>query len=268
MSNIIIAVVVSLLLGGVVNLLANWLPQFSRTYQERLEEGEDDGEESAPAAAESPSPAIDESAENAQERSPLFRYIAVELVLALAAVYLVGREGLTPMFAVLLGYLAIFILIAVIDIEHLLVPDIVIVPAFVLALLELTFNDRLSFQRALMGYAVGQLIILGLYLLARVYLWVVNTARSKPVSAIPFGFGDVTLVTFCGLVVGFPHIIYLLFLMIIFGGALAVLVILGRSLIFRKYQAHTAMPYAPAILLAAAVVLLWPERVLALLTGS
>jgi prepilin signal peptidase PulO-like enzyme (type II secretory pathway) len=191
------------------------------------------------------------------------RTVPVLVVMVAASVYLWGREASILSFLPLVVYIALFVLIAVIDIEHRLVLDIVMVPAFVIALIEVAASPRLKLTQGLMGYAIGQIVVMGIYLLGAVYLWLVNTTREEPVEEIPFGFGDVTLATFCGLVVGAPGIIFVLVLMIFIGGAMALLFLLSRLILTRDYQAHTPIPYGPAIVSAAVIVLLWGDQITA-----
>jgi leader peptidase (prepilin peptidase)/N-methyltransferase len=186
-----------------------------------------------------------------------FRHLAVEVGLAAAYCYLWSRSGASPLFGILAFYFALFALIAVVDIEHRLVLNVVMLPAFVIALIEVLLSGRVGFREALMGYAIGQLIVMGIFLLGGVYLWLVNTSRQQPVTEIAFGFGDVTLATFCGLVVGYPLVFGLLITMILAGGAIAVLYILYRIVVARDYHPHIPIAYGPAILLGAAIMLLW-----------
>ncbi|MBN1429685.1 MAG: prepilin peptidase [Anaerolineae bacterium] len=186
-----------------------------------------------------------------------FRYLAVEIALAVIFCFLWNREGMTPMFGVLTFYTSLFVLISVIDIEHRLVLNIVMLPAFVFALIEVLISGRISIAEALVGYAIGQLVVMGFFLLGGVYLWIVNTARKEPVTEVAFGFGDVTLATFSGLVVGMPKVFPMLVLMIVLGGLIAFLYILYRAVIVRDYHPHIPIAYGPAIVLAAAMMLLW-----------
>ncbi len=191
------------------------------------------------------------------------RTLLVLIVMVAASLYVWSREAVILSFLPLIVYIALFVLIAVIDIEHRLVLDIVMIPAFVIALVEVAASPRLKLTQGLIGYAIGQIVVMGVYLLGAVYLWLVNTARSEPVEEVPFGFGDVTLATFCGLVVGAPGIIFVLVFMVFIGGAMALLFLLGRLVLSRRYQAHTPIPYGPAIVTAAAIVLLWGDQIIA-----
>ncbi len=250
MVSYILAALVGLILGGWIGLLADWLPKLNRDLR-----GDSQAQE-----AELP-----DSSESTKgrwyQRFVQPRYIAVELVMAIACLYLWRREGLTPMLGILVFYVALFVLITVIDIEHRLVLDVVMLPAFVIALLEVALSNRLSLQNALVGFAVGQIVVMGFYILGIIYLWIINAGRKEQVREVAFGFGDVTLATFCGLVVGYPRVVVMLVLMVALGGLIALLYLLYRAIIARDYKAHTPLPYGPSIVLAALVMLLWGREI-------
>jgi leader peptidase (prepilin peptidase)/N-methyltransferase len=274
-----LAIMGGILLGGIVNWLADQLPQLG----ESDEEARDKDTETVrvePQGMTAPRCLKCEARRSVlaylgltawllgkrrcgscDNRLP-FRHLAVEILLAAASAYLWSREGLTLSFGILLFYLTLFALIAVIDIEHRLVLNIVMFPAFVIALIEVVFSRRIGVNEGLMGYAVGQIVVLGFFLLGGVYLWIVNTARQKPVTEAAFGFGDVTLATFCGLIVGVPGVLPMLILMILLGGLIAALYMAYRLVIVRDYHPHIPIAYGPAILLAATVMLLWGKNIL------
>ncbi len=223
-----------LALGALVNLLADRLPPRAET------------------SARAPTPL---------GIPHLLRVVLVETLLAGAAIYLWLREGVTLLAAVDLLYIALFVLIAVIDIEHRLVLRSVMLPAFAFALLEVLFSGRIRPLDALAGFAISQIVLTAFYLLGEAYLRFINARREEPVEEVAFGSGDVTLGTFCGLVVGFPRVVPMLILMVFLGAALALLFLVVRLILLRRYEAHIPMPYGPAILLAAALLLLWGPAV-------
>lgn len=257
MSYVIVGAV-SLLVGGLVNYLANWLPQFSRTAG-------DDEEPSIEKIDAEPATRTDSQPESESPQPRWVRYGLVEVIMLAAGLYFWGREGLSALFFSSYLYSILFLLIAVIDIEHRLILDVVMLPAFIISLIEVALSGRITFMTALAGYAVGQIVIMALFLLAQAYIGIVNANRKNPVNEVPFGFGDVALVTLCGLIVGLPDIIFLMILMIIVGGVLAILFIIGRLIVVGKYEAHTPMPYGPAILIAASLILFWGEAVIRLM---
>lgn len=232
-----------LTLGIVVNLLADRLPALRHAKDEEAREvsGGDD------------------EAQSGWPYSHLPRVIAVELVLAAFAAYLWHKVGLTPQLFILMLYVALFALIAVIDIEHRLVLNAVMLPAFAFALVEVLVSGRVPVLQAFAGYAIAQVVVLAFYLFGVLYLRIVNARRNKPVTEVAFGFGDVTLATLCGLVVGYPRIVLMLVLMILLGGLFGLLYIIFQAVTARRYRAHAALPYGPAILLAATLMLVWGE---------
>ncbi len=251
-----LAAVIGLALGVAVNWLANVLPGAAgrQPPSETLDgKAAPAAEESDLAAAEGPT---------AQQRSLTgVRYVLVELVLAGFAVALLVHEGWSVLFGIHVAYVTFFALVAVIDIEHRLVLNVLMLPAFAVALVEVLVSGRVKPLDALAGYAIAQILVMGFYLLGEVYLWVVNSGRDEPITEVAFGFGDVTLATFCGLVVGFPRVVPMLVLMILFGAVFALLYLLIQAMVSHRYHAHTPLPYGPSILLAATLLLVWGEAV-------
>ncbi len=243
----LLAALGGLVLALLVNYLADRLPALRAAS-----EGE------AALTDEPPGPeASQTSASPARPR--VARYAIVELLLAAFCAYLWGQAGLTTHFFILLVYIALFVLIGVIDIEHRLVLNAVMFPAFALAVLEVLVSRRQPVLEAFAGYAIAQIVVMGFYLFGAAYLWIVNARRSRPINEVAFGFGDVTLATFCGLVVGYPRVVLMLVLMVLLGGLFAVLYVVARMALGRRYHAHTALPYGPAILVAAMLMLVWGE---------
>jgi leader peptidase (prepilin peptidase)/N-methyltransferase len=239
-----------LAIGVLINVLANRLPAYRTTPEKPDEEADEPAEEPEPT------------------RPPTLRYALVELAMAGLAAGLAQRSGFTPTFGVLLFYTALFMLIAVIDIEHRLVLNVVMFPAFAIALVEVMVGGRIAPLSGLAGYAIAQIVVMGFYLLGGLYLWLINRGRETAVNEVAFGFGDVTLATFCGLVVGSPGVIIMLVLTVFLGGLFAVLFIVSRMAFAREYRAHTALPYGPAIVIAAIIMLVWGEPIMARLVGG
>ncbi len=186
------------------------------------------------------------------------RHPLVELFLIVGVLYVIGTRGATIANVILSVYLIIFTLIGVIDFEHRYILNIVMLPAFLLALLEVTFSRRLpDLRTALAGYAVGQIGVMIVYLLGAAYLWLINRRREEKVTEVAFGFGDVTLATYCGLILGIPTVFTMLGLMIFIGGLISILYWMFHSMIRRDYKAYTPVAYGPAILISAMALLLW-----------
>jgi len=99
--------------------------------------------------------------------------------------------------------------------------------------------------------------MLGLYYLGIVLSQLITKIRNQPVDEVALGFGDVNLGGVLGLYLGWPGITAGLLLAIILGGSFSLFIILYH-LITHKYQMFMAIPYAPFLLLGAALLLFRP----------
>lgn len=174
--------------------------------------------------------------------------LAGELFLAVLWGFLVARYGVTGRTALALLAGIPLEMVLVTDLETRLIPNRIIVPAIAgLAVLGLFCGPTVpgltswAWWQSLAGGALG----LGVF-------WVLASLGSFVWGEGALGYGDVKLAAYIGLAVGFPLIVETLVLTFIFGfvGALA--------LIFsRKGSLHSFFPYAPFLVLSAAVTMLW-----------
>lgn len=200
------------------------------------------------------------------------RHAIIEGVLIVVYAYLWARYlggALTTLeLPIVAIYVTLFLLITVIDLEHHLVLNVIILPSIVLALLDAIFSGRQPAGEALLGGVVGLGFMLAVYGLGIFFAWTVRRARGEPLEEVVFGMGDVTLATFCGLAVGFPRIAVALMITILAGGIAAGAFMLYRSLIRRDYSQFSAIAYGPYIILGTLVMLLWSEDVGSFLVGA
>jgi leader peptidase (prepilin peptidase)/N-methyltransferase len=153
-------------------------------------------------------------------------------------------------------YSAIFLLVLVIDLEHKLILNVVIYPAWALALVGSLFHPTPHFYRlALLGGVLGFGLLFLIYLLGELFVKVMSRMRGKPVNAVAFGFGDVRLGGFIGLVLGFPAVLDALFLAILLGGLGGLVYWFVSAVIMRRYSLFTAIPYGPFLIAGAMFVL-------------
>jgi len=153
-------------------------------------------------------------------------------------------------------YSAIFLLVLVIDLEHKLILNVVIFPAWLLALAGSLLHPIPHFWRlALLGGALGFGLLYLIYLLGELFVKVMGRMRGKPVHAVAFGFGDVRLGGYIGLVLGFPDVLDALFLAILLGGLGGVLYWFVSAVIRRRYSLFTAIPYGPFLIAGALFVM-------------
>ncbi len=165
----------------------------------------------------------------------------VELATGLLFASLYLRFDLGWEMAIGMAYAGLLVVVFVIDLEHQLVLDVVVLPAMPLALAASVFWGDINPLWSLAGGAAGGAILALPYLAYRQGM----------------GLGDVKLAGLIGLMVGFPVVFVALLLGIIAGGLLAIL-LLGLGLKGRK----AAIPFAPFLASGALVSLFWGETIL------
>jgi prepilin signal peptidase PulO-like enzyme (type II secretory pathway) len=151
--------------------------------------------------------------------------------------------------------LAVFVYLAVvftIDVEHRAILHEV---SLVGAILAIPFGIWLNgWQSTLAGAAAGFGVMLALYYFGILFNRWMARRRGQEIEEDALGFGDVLLSGILGIALGWPRIIVCLFTAIVLGGLLSGLFILVMSL-RRRYQAFTAIPYAPFLVIAAVILI-------------
>jgi leader peptidase (prepilin peptidase)/N-methyltransferase len=172
--------------------------------------------------------------------------------------YWVGRDGPIELFLLYTVYTTIFVLVMVIDLEHRLILNVVMYPAWGLALLGSLIHPTPHFYRqALVGGALGFGLLFLIYLGGVLFVKLWSKRRGKDVNAVAFGFGDVRLGLFIGLALGLPDVLPALFWAILLGGLGGVVVLLVQAIVLRRYHLFTAIPYGPFLIIGAMAVMLF-----------
>ncbi len=144
----------------------------------------------------------------------------------------------------------VFLLIVVIDMEHRLILHVVTFPAGILFFLLAGLNGDLTYARSLLGGAFGFILFFGLYLLGGVFSrWMASRKGLDP-DEVAFGFGDVTLATVIGLLLGFPAVIEALVRGILYAGFFSIAYMIYLSL-RKRYSSFIPIPYGPFLILGA-----------------
>jgi leader peptidase (prepilin peptidase)/N-methyltransferase len=174
-------------------------------------------------------------------------YPAVELLTALgfALVFLQAGRAVGLNFIAGALFTSALIVLGFIDAAHQILPDVITLPGFVLALAYSFFRSDLKPLAALLGAVVGAgflLLVYGVYLLVR--------------KKEGLGLGDVTMMLMVGAFLGWERTLFVLILAS-FAGAM-----FGIYLIARKGKnAQFALPFGSFIAPAAFVALIWGERI-------
>lgn len=170
-------------------------------------------------------------------------------------------------------FLAILMLITVIDLEHRLILFAVVIPSLLLVLLvnlafpaeRLYTEDSQSIGDYLLGALLGGGTFFIIYLGGFLYTWAVARMRGIHIDEIAFGFGDVMLATLSGLMLGWAAMILAMFIAVFAGAAGALLYLLWRAIGGRRFGIYAALPYGPYIVLGTALMLLFPRTMVALM---
>ena len=182
---------------------------------------------------------------------------AVELALLIFLPILWLRHGATLTFAFFALYTAILVLITAVNLEHRRILNVVTYPAMGLALLGSLLQGRSVLVSSLVGGIIGFIFFIMIFVLGVVLLRATRRGSAGPA----LGMGDVKLAAFVGLIAGWPGVIPALVIGIALGGVAALATLIwqvGR----RTYRPLTsAMPYGPYLAAGGLVLLLWGETV-------
>ncbi len=245
--------------GGVVNALADDLPAGRKPSQPRYPDGQDRRPlawlgltafalrlRKAPAAATCPQARRKQEGRNLSWRYPL---VEVSLAALMTLTYAVARDARAQDFGetlIWLALVALFVLIAVIDLEHMRIPVSPLVACAMLALLRsLTYPQSSPTVASLLLGALCAGAAFSLVYLGGRFFSLVALRQEQPASA--FGRGDVYLMTVGGLILGFPSVLMAMVLTMLLGGLGAVGYLLVKSA-SGGYRRFSALPYAPYIL--------------------
>lgn len=168
-----------------------------------------------------------------------WRYFIVEILTALLALSLLVKFGVTLRFLAVFLFVCVLVAIAFIDLEHGIVPHIIVLPGIPVSFLAGVFLMGVKFTDALVGLFAGVAI---LYLIALYYESITGNEG--------LGAGDVNLLGMIGAFLGWQGLAVVLPVAAVTGAALGIIIVLieGKDL---KY----ALPFAPFLSLGACVYL-------------
>lgn len=263
--DIAIHVLAGILLGGLVNALADNLPHGRFLSRPCYDDGA-----ARPLVAWLGLGALlfkmrqpSDSGQPGDEQRLSWRYPLTELALAgllLATEYATGAKAQAPPGQQLLWqvYAVVFVLLAVVDIEHKRILFLPVIVASMLAVLDAAFNPQRppDIASSLAGGAAGGVIFSLVYVGGRVYGRIRGRRRALPTA---FGKGDIFVMAMGGLIVGFPNALATIVLAVFLGGAGALAYLLRMGLRGERNGQFAALPYGPYILAATYMVMLFPS---------
>jgi leader peptidase (prepilin peptidase)/N-methyltransferase len=183
------------------------------------------------------------------------RLLWVELGAGILFAFLYWSYGPGWELVVIAVYCCLFIVLLVTDLEHNILPDKIIYPGMVIALI-------LAISGSIFGFGLTGVTGSGFK------LWIVNAAMGGGIGFlllfIPaliyrggMGGGDIKLAALIGLVTGFPLVFVAMFLAIVSGGLAAAIMLLAKL----KRRKDT-MPFGPFLCLASMATLFWGNDLL------
>jgi leader peptidase (prepilin peptidase)/N-methyltransferase len=181
-------------------------------------------------------------------RGPIsFQYPLVEILYGAVTVALVARFGWSPAMAAFWVFCGGLIVVAMIDLETMLIADgPILLAIFAVGALALWQGN---FNMAAGGFAGGAVIII-----------ILREIASAIYKVEAMGLGDVKLAAVIGMALGFPATITALLLSFIIGAAGGIV-----ALATGRKKRTDPIPFGPALAAGGVIALLWGEPLIALM---
>jgi len=179
------------------------------------------------------------------------QYPIVELVTGLIylIIYLIYGLSIQTLIYIILS--SALIIIAFIDLNEEIVPDVISLPGIVIGFIISFFVPYISFINSALGVVVGGGIIL-----------VIGLAGSVIFKKEAMGGGDVKLAAMVGAFLGWRYIVISLFLGFFLGALAGIILIMAK---IKKKE--DAVPFGPFIVLGSFITLLWGEKIISWYLG-
>jgi leader peptidase (prepilin peptidase)/N-methyltransferase len=177
--------------------------------------------------------------------SPIYPTVEILTALGFALVFLQSGRALDLPFFAGVVFTSALIVLGFIDAAHQVLPDVVTIPGFALALAYSFFRTDLKFVGALIGAVAGAgflALIYGAY-------WLIRKKEG-------LGLGDIVMMLMVGAFLGWERTLLVLILASLAGA------LFGIYLMARKGKnAQFALPFGSFIAPAAFIALVWGQRV-------
>ncbi|MES9844221.1 MAG: A24 family peptidase [Candidatus Sedimenticola sp. 6PFRAG5] len=173
------------------------------------------------------------------------RYPSVELVTALLSLLVVVHFGFTWQAAAALPLTWALIALSMIDFDHKLLPDIIVIPFVWLGLLISMFGIFTDSHSSIIGAVAGYLS-----------LWTVFQLFKLLTGKEGMGYGDFKLFALFGAWLGWQYLAQIILISSVVGA------LLGISMIIFRGRDHTIpIPFGPYLATAGWISLLWGEEI-------
>ncbi len=174
------------------------------------------------------------------------QYPIVELLNAIMYLFIYLQFGFTLEFLFYAIIFSILIIITVIDLQHMIIPDSLVIAIFIFTIIYKLLNYILYRQSP-------ELInsILGLVLSVLLFLLIIIISKGG------MGGGDATLIGVLGFILGIKGIFLAIFLSFILGAIISIFL-----LIMKIKNRKDPIPFGPFIILGFLIVVFWGESLI------
>jgi leader peptidase (prepilin peptidase)/N-methyltransferase len=188
------------------------------------------------------------------------RLLWVELGTGVLFAFSYWHYGFGWELAMVAFYCCLFIVLLIVDLEHGILPNKIVYPGMVVALVLAALGSICGFEpRSVSAPVFG--------------LWIVDAAIGGSIGFVlllivalisrgGMGGGDVKLAGLIGLVTGFPLVFVAMFLGVVSGGLVA-----GVLLLTKVKKRKETIPFGPFLALASVATLFWGNSLLAWYVG-
>ncbi|MBT6681155.1 MAG: prepilin peptidase [Chloroflexi bacterium] len=168
------------------------------------------------------------------------RRVAVAALAAVLFALAWSRFGDSPVeFAAGAAFGTVFLILAFVDLETLYLPDVIIYPAFIVAIVVLPFRSDLAIWEGALGAVVGLAIFFP-------FAWI-GDRMGKDI----MGWGDIKFSGLMGAVLGIQFLLLGLYLGVLIGGMVGIGALLARGFGARQ----TLIPYGPSLAIGGLIAL-------------
>jgi leader peptidase (prepilin peptidase)/N-methyltransferase len=174
------------------------------------------------------------------------QYPIIEGVTALSSFFLIIKFGPSLSYLVYFAFIAALIVIAIIDLYHQIIPDVISLPGIGVGLLASIIIPQITFFDSLIGILFGGG---SLFLVATLYQWLFKREG--------MGGGDIKLLAMIGAFLGWKAVILTILLSSLIGSitGITIMVLKGKDF---KY----AIPFGPFLSIGAAIALFYQNEII------
>lgn len=180
-------------------------------------------------------------------RSPIsWRYPAVEALSTIFSLLFFYRYGPSVAYIVYYGFVCSLIVIALIDLSHWIIPNVITIPGIVVGGVASLFALEVSIVESIVGILLGGG---SLYLVAFFYHLI--TRREG------MGGGDIKLLAMLGAFIGWKGVLFTIFTASATGAVAGI-----ATMVRKKEGGKTAVPFGPFLAFGAVLFLLWGKELI------